>query len=329
MCFSIVKTSLTLHPAFTVLVHTSTLTIMHRKAFCIILFAYSVLTLSAQANRALIIAIDSYPYSNGWTKIHAVNDTSLVIPMLLKEGYPKKNIKTLINKEATKQAVVYELEKMCNKSRGGDYIYIHFSCHGQQMIDDNGDEPDGLDEALILYDAQRWFRKGIYEGENHFRDDEVEVLLNNIRRKIGPNGNITTIFDACHSGTIDRETDDEIYIRGTTYIFGPEENKPVHVNNHKSMKPLQKSAELSPISIFSACQPYQTNFEYKNAQNVYYGSLSYAFYEVIKNTNNNISTSKLFEKIKKQMQTMFANKPQKQIPYFESTQKDEIFKIAR
>ena len=40
-------------------------------------------------------------------------------------------------------------------------------------MDDNGDEEDGLDEALIPYDAQFWYAPGEYEGQNHLRDDEL------------------------------------------------------------------------------------------------------------------------------------------------------------
>lgn len=302
---------------------------MHQKIIYFILLVYIAISSSAQTNKALLIAINSHPAGSGWTKIHAVNDTTIIIPMLIRKGYQRNNIKTLTNNEATKQAIVHELKSIDKHSKPGDCIYIHFSCHGQQMIDDNGDEPDGLDEALIPYDAQRWYEKGIYEGENHLKDDEFEVLLNAIRKKAGMKGNVIVILDACHSGTADRATDDDIYTRGTIYIFGPDSSKPVKRNVHKTMYPLQRGKDMAPITILSACQPDQINYEHKTAQGIHYGSLSYAFHEVINSINADISTNGIFEKLKSQMKEMFINKEQKQTPYFESTQKDERFTLAK
>jgi hypothetical protein len=293
------------------------------------LFACLAIILSAQTDRALLIAIDSYPSGSGWTKIHAENDISIVLPMLLEKGYKRENIKTLINERATKNAIVHALENICEESTSGDYIYIHFSCHGQQMADDNGDEPDGLDEALIPYDAQRWYKKDVYEGENHLRDDEFEILLNNIRKKIGSKGNVFVVLDACHSGTADRDTDDDAYIRGTTYIFAPGNYKPTAINTNKKPS-LRKGKRLSQIAIFSACQPDQINYEYKSVKdNTYYGSLSYAFCEVMNNISEDILINELFNKLKYRMELMFINKLRKQNPYFESTDLNEKIRIAR
>ena len=49
------------------------------------------------------------------------------------------------------------------------------------MEDDNGDEADELDEALIPYDAQSTYQKGIYEGEHRRMvklDQVTEEVLN-------------------------------------------------------------------------------------------------------------------------------------------------------
>ena len=50
-------------------------------------------------------------------------------------------------------------------------------------MDDNGDEEDGLDESLVLYDAGYWYIPGKYEGENHLRDDELGMWINKLRKK--------------------------------------------------------------------------------------------------------------------------------------------------
>jgi hypothetical protein len=45
-----------------------------------------------------------------------------------------------------------------------EILYIfNSSGHGQQIQDDNGDELDGYDEALIPYDAAAMLRSGIIQ----------------------------------------------------------------------------------------------------------------------------------------------------------------------
>ena len=165
---------------------------------CIVFFLFNLafFSLYGQENRALFVAIDNYPPNSGWAKIHATNDRNIIIPMLKKNGYKNENIKILLNENATKAAIIKGLNDLNKRSRKGDFIYIHFSCHGQQMADDNGDEPDGLDEALIPYDAKRRYAKGMYEGNNHLRDDELEYHLEKVRAKIGNTGNLTVVLDA-------------------------------------------------------------------------------------------------------------------------------------
>jgi hypothetical protein len=250
--------------------------------------------------------------------------------MLKRYGYKKNNITVLLNDKATKANVVNALSVMCNNAKAGDYIYIHFSCHGQQMIDDNNrDEPDGLDEALIPYDARRRYSRGIYEGENHLRDDLLGVFLNKIRTKTGAKGNVTVVLDACHSGTADRNGDDEWYARGTSYIFAPDSCR-IQPPDNKSMSfHLEKGENLASIVVFSACKPDEINYEYKSGvDSTYYGSLSYALCKVLK-TNREKSNAEFYKLLDNEIQMMFAGRRRKQTPYFESTDDSRIFKISR
>lgn len=127
----------------------------------------------AQTNRALIVAIGNYPSDSGWEKIHSDNDQAIVLPMLLRRGYQKQNMEVLKDAQATNKKVIEALRQLDEKAQFGDFIYLHFSCHGRKMMDDNGDEEDGLEEFFILYDALYWYIPGKYEGQNHLRDDEI------------------------------------------------------------------------------------------------------------------------------------------------------------
>jgi hypothetical protein len=188
--------------------------------------------------------------------------------MLLKNGWKSKDICRLRNEQATYSAICNEMEKMISIAQPGDFIYIHFSGHGQQITDRDGDEEDGYDEAWIPYDAPMQYRKGVYEGQHHITDDRLNGWLHRIRKRVGKQGQIVVVADACHSGDGTRgqdEDDDQWIVRGTSDNFvipGP--------------KSAQKHTDhpIEWVSI-SACKPYQCNYEYHGM-----GSLTYALSEV-------------------------------------------------
>lgn len=285
--------------------------------------------MQSQTNRALFVGISDYPVQNGWTEIHGADDYKLVLPMLKRSGYKMRNIRALLDEKATKAAIVEELKNLEKKSSEGDRIYIHFSCHGQQMADDNADESDGLDEAIIPYDAQYRFSVGKYEGENHLRDDELEVLLDKIRAKAGVSGNVIVVLDACHSGTGTRYGEEDEYIRGTTYVFAPEDYIPLEKGDKQFSLRLKKAADLSPISVFSACLDEETNNEYRTTDGIFYGSLSYVFCKSAAIYSGNISNVDYSKKLKEELQMLMSRRKKKQTPYFESTNEKNIFQIGK
>lgn len=256
---------------------------MMKKATFIAILCIVSLCCRAQQKHALIVAISDYPTESGWSPINSDHDLTLLVPEFKRLGF---KVTTLQNKQATKQGIIHTLSLLAKQIHPQDKVCIHFSCHGQQMEDDNKDEEDGLDEALIPYDALLSYKKGVYEGNNHLRDDELEKYLVTIRKRLGEKGSLLVTFDACHSGTADREEgyveDDDAPIRGTSAVFSSNpfflssENKKVERQN---LLPVEKG--MSSLCIVSACQPFQRNFETK-VEGVYYGTLSYAFYQTLK-----------------------------------------------
>ena len=155
---------------------------MIRKATFIIILCIVSLCCPAQQKHALIIAIADYPTESGWSKVSSNNDKTLLVPEFQRLGF---KVTTLTDEQATKQGIIRTLSQLTKQVHPNDYVCIHFSCHGQQMEDDNHDEKDGLDEALIPYDAHLSYKKDIYEGKNHLRDDDLEEHLTTIRKKLG------------------------------------------------------------------------------------------------------------------------------------------------
>lgn len=235
-----------------------------------ILLVLFTLTTMAQVKRALVIGIGDYPSESGWSKINGDRDINIVCAFLSDNGFAQTQIVKLKNDQATKANILHQFKSITKSAKSGDQIYIHFSGHGQQITDTNGDEDDGYDEAWIPYDARKSYAKGIYEGENHLVDDQINVLLRDIRKRIGPAGQLTVVVDACHSGDSSRgeeEKDEDLIVRGTPDRF----IIPSHTSKTKATK--------QPIQwvMISACKAYQNNYECK-VGNIHYGSLSYALY---------------------------------------------------
>lgn len=238
---------------------------MSRTILCISLMLLSTVTLAGQERRALLIGIGEYPAESEWTLVHGDNDVRIIREFLLGQGLRGECIETVTNEKATKKGIMSALEGLVNTAGKGDAVYIHFSGHGQQVTDLDGDEEDGFDEAWVPYDARKKYVAGVYEGENHIIDDEINVCLKKLRAKVGAKGRITLVLDACHSGSGSRGLGDDEYFRGTDEKF-------ILPSGPAGRSGLSNTVEWLFIG---ACKSYQTNYELKAADGKFYGCLSY------------------------------------------------------
>jgi len=224
---------------------------------------------NAQNRLAILIGIGEYPKESGWCTIHGDNDIPIVVEMLEQNGFGKDDIQILKNEKATKQAIMHALGGLIQKANDGDVVYIHFSGHGQQITDLDGDEPDGYDEAWIPYDAYQKYNPNGYVGQNHIIDDELFDILTTLRAKVGDNGKIVVVSDACHSGSGSRGDEDVDVVRGVQDKFELPPTRNVSVSKRESTAWL----------FVSACKAYQNNFEYRDSKGNYNGMLSYLLWE--------------------------------------------------
>lgn len=237
---------------------------LHKTILIVLLLLCGFAT--AQNKLALVIGIGDYPEESGWCKIHGDNDISIVTEMLEVNGF--EQVQILSNKAASKQGIMEALNNLAKKVSLDDVVYIHFSGHGQQITDLDGDEPDGYDEAWIPYDACKDY-SGKYKGQNHIVDDELYDFLNQLRAKVGDKGKIIVVSDACHSGSGSRGDEDEDVVRGVQEKFEMPAER-----NVGSVK-----RESTAWLFVSACKAYQNNFEYRDNQGNYHGMLSYLLWE--------------------------------------------------
>lgn len=139
------------------------------------------------AKTALCIGINNYPGTdmdlNG-----CVNDADDWAEELGRRGY---SVTRLLDAKATKAAMVEGLQSVIGGAASGDSVVITFSGHGTYVPDADGDELDGLDEALCPHDLTTG---------GPLIDDEIRSLFG--KRKGGVR--LVLISDSCHSGTVTR-----------------------------------------------------------------------------------------------------------------------------
>lgn len=262
-------------------------------------------TLQAQTRRALVIGLGQQE-DKTWGKINGDRDVPLVEEMLTNAKFKTNNVKTLVNQQATKAAILNAFKALASQSKRGDIVYIHYSGHGQQMKDVHNDEKDGLDECWIPYDA---YRKPCEKdrGEKHLTDDEVNYYLNDIRNKIGDSGKMLVVIDACHSGDATRGYEDEV-VRGVedvfeaikSFIWGAPADKGKTVVNPNARVNKERWITLS------ACTSDQVNFEMKSPA---VGKLTYAIYKKVKESTGN-GNDDFFKKIRMFVNSHTGSRPQ-------------------
>ena len=273
------------------------------------------LSITAQTKRALVIGLGEQQ-DKTWNKINGDKDVPFVQVMLKNAGF--KSVTTLVNQQATKVGIVGAFKRMMASCKHGDVVYIHYSGHGQQMTDIHNDEKDGLDECWIPYDACRK-ASATYHGEKHLTDDELNVYLNAIRKKIGAKGKLLVVIDACHSGDGTRGEDDEI-------VRGVEDTLVVDSQNARGLyetfeaiksffmgdngKDNVINAKAKPLAerwiTISACRSDQVNVEMKSPA---VGKLTYALWKELKNSDK-VNNDEFMRRIRKFVNRNTSSRPQ-------------------
>ena len=253
---------------------------MNRILLSILLYLFFPVCVHANV-RVLSIGVSDYPETSGWSKLNAHNDVEL-----MRSIFPDAMI--LENVYATRSGIETQLKALALNAAKGDTVIIHFSGHGQQIITANSsDEIDGVDEAIVPFDAAKR-RSTSYNGQNHLTDDAFGKAIDNIRKSVGPSGLVIALIDACHSDSMDKGTDNlkEIY-RGTDEIFGAEKMTEEKISSlrdsyhNQDDTSLKASADMSNVVYLSACRSDQRNYEVV-VDDKGYGSLTYYFCEEYK-----------------------------------------------
>lgn len=104
------------------------------------------------ANRAFLIGINRYQIAGGDLR-GCVNDVKDLSAALVEfHGFKKRDIVLLVDRAATKKAILAGIRKLVRDSKKGDVAVLHFSGQGSNVPDDDRDETDGRDEILCATD---------------------------------------------------------------------------------------------------------------------------------------------------------------------------------
>lgn len=136
---------------------------------------------------ALCIGINDYPGTDS-DLAGCVNDAHDWAAELTERGF---DVETMLDAAATGEAMRAALRRRLGGAASGDVVVVTYSGHGTWVRDDNGDEPDGRDEALCPYDIAT---------NGPLLDDELYDILCDRERGV----RVVMISDSCHSGTVAR-----------------------------------------------------------------------------------------------------------------------------
>jgi len=142
---------------------------------------------------ALLVGVNKYAMP-GADLNGCVNDVHGMKGVLTKYyGFDPNNMMVLLDKDATRENIINGLNWLVARSREGAELVFHYSGHGSQVLDKDGDEvKDQLDEILCPHDLD-W---------NHPLTDDI---IHNKFKQIHPGAFLTMVCDSCHSGTMSRE----------------------------------------------------------------------------------------------------------------------------
>lgn len=146
------------------------------------------------AKKALLIGINYIGTSNELAG--CINDVHNMRSFLNEHfGYSLDDIVVLTDDQTepghlpTKENIIRGMQWLVNDVKQNDSLVFHFSGHGGQTEDIDGDEESGFDDVIYPVD---------FETTGHITDDE----MHNFMVKPLPAGcRLTALYDSCHSGT--------------------------------------------------------------------------------------------------------------------------------
>lgn len=247
------------------------------------------------AKQALLIGINRYRISGADLR-GCVNDVkNLEQALITYYGFSAQGITCLTDLQATKKAIQSSVGKLITNAKVGDVLLLHYSGHGSNIPDDNGDEADLRDEILCPTDLD-WM--------DSLRDDWLRKMLDKVRSGVS----LTVIVDCCHSGTMTRAVtlpDDPVkerFLPCPLDIMAVESGRKLRGTLRGQLgKAPRESKRKSDIVhadtqelMITACRDTQTSADARIGD-TYNGALTYYLVESIKEAKGNLTYRELLQ----------------------------------
>jgi hypothetical protein len=267
--------------------------------------------------KALLIGINKYRVPGADLR-GCVNDVNNIQNVLLDfYGFAAKDISVLTDFAATKKAIQAGIKKLIAGGKIGDVLYLHFSGHGSNVPDDNGDEADNRDEILCPTDL---------DWNDPLRDDWLRKEFDRLKKGVS----LTVIFDCCHSGTATRAIlppDTAVlprFLPCPLDLMASESGRAlrgsVRATVRKSSKASRKKSDVVaaaiPEVLITGCRDTQTSAD-AALDNSFHGALTYHLASVLRDAKGKIS----YRDLHQQTTRLLKQKDFDQVPQLEGQQK--------
>ncbi|KAH7884201.1 caspase domain-containing protein, partial [Phlebopus sp. FC_14] len=238
--------------------------------------------------KALLIGIN---YTGQRRELHGcINDVKNVKRFLTSSwGYHDGDIVMLVDETnnprqmPTRRNMIDAMRWLVKDAKPHDALFFHYSGHGGQVPDEDGDEIDGFDEVIYPVD---------YKTAGIIVDDDLHRIM---VRPLPSGCRLTAIFDSCHSGTA----------LDLPYIY--------HSNgrlkgSHVTDSARARKATSSDVISLAACKDDQTSADTVQ-RGVAVGAMSYAF--VTSLTRKRVqSYQELLRSVREILRQNYQQKPQ-------------------
>ncbi|KXN72136.1 peptidase C14 [Conidiobolus coronatus NRRL 28638] len=280
--------------------------------------------------RALLIGINYFK-----TKAElrgCINDVHNVKNFLMKHyGFRLENMVILTDDQKdpnfipNRANMIKAMHWLVGGAQANDSFFFHFSGHGSQTEDLDGDEDDGFDETICPVD---------YERAGMIVDDE----MNDIMVKPLPQGcRLTAIFDCCHSGTAldlpyvynhegklkeynpGKVALSSLVTVGKSYMMGDLIGAAMSLKNgigklangkNVADKNKREKGSLADVVMFSGCKDDQTSADTQEQGIGATGAMSYALIKSLQSDPYGLTYLQLLNSIRQVLRGKYQQLPQ-------------------
>lgn len=239
--------------------------------------------------KALLCGVNKYQIPGADLR-GCVNDVEAMAAVLTDlYRFDEADITIITDAQATTANIQRGLEDLVADTASGDVLYFHFSGHGSNVPDTNGDEADERDEIFCPHDLD-WTAPLL--------DDWVRTRLDQLPEGV----NLTFVSDCCHSGTITRaivapdlRTTRERYLPCPLDLWAVESNRAPRGDFPRGRRPREVAAAATDIKdvdlteiLLTGCRADQTSADaYLDGD--FYGALTHALVASLRDADGDIT----------------------------------------